>query len=216
MCLMNSLIATLLSVLSLVVTIEGQFNWQTRDSFDEIRKQLDKVVEDNCKVMDINELFLPQSSVTHIPDLKWLGIDPIFPNRTNLLHIHNMALSRAFYLSYILQKAPDDSEPGFMYYFLSAIADVAANRYINASSIYYGPHMAFTPSYKGFFNKTMPLFAPRAFRADHLNDPYHLEGTSTLNTIEAIDLGAIQNNSFSTNYTHEQYKINEWYRLWLP
>jgi hypothetical protein len=78
----------------------GQFHWQTRDSFDEIRKQIDSVIADNCKVVDINELFLPHSSVTHIPDLKWLGIDPIFPNRTNLLHIHNMALSRAFYLRY--------------------------------------------------------------------------------------------------------------------
>lgn len=103
-----------------------------------------------------------------------------------------------------------------MYYFLSAISDVAANRFINASAIYYGPHMAFTPSYKGFYNKTMPLFAPRAFRSDDFNDPYHLQGTSTLNTIEAIDLGAIPNNSMSTNYTNEQYKINDWYRAWLP
>lgn len=121
-----------------------------------------------------------------------------------------------FNSSYILQKGQDDSEPGFMYYFLSSIADVAANRYINSSSIYYGPNMAFTPSYKGFFNKTMPLFAPRAFRSDDFNDPYHLEGTSTLNTIVAVDLGAIPNNSFSANYTHEQYKINEWYKAWLP
>ena len=88
----------LLSFAVNLVVIECQFNWQTRDSFDQIRKQLDSVVPDNCKVVDINELFLPQSSVTHIPDLKWLGIDPIFQNRTNLLHIHNMALSRAFYL----------------------------------------------------------------------------------------------------------------------
>lgn len=103
-----------------------------------------------------------------------------------------------------------------MYYFLSAIADVAANRFINASSVYYGPNMAFTPSYKGFFNKTMPLFAPRAYRADDFNDPYHYQGTSTLNTIEVSDLGAISNTSASLNYTNEQYKINEWYRSWLP
>lgn len=51
-----------------------------------------------------------------------------------------------------------------MYYFMSVISDVAANRFINASAIYYAPNMSFTPSYKGFFNKTMPLFAPRAFR----------------------------------------------------
>lgn len=66
--------------------------------------------------------------------------------------------------SFILQRAKDNDEPGFMYYFMSVISDVAANRFINASAIYYAPNMSFTPSYKGFFNKTMPLFAPRAFR----------------------------------------------------
>ena len=40
--------------------------------------------------------------------------------------------------------------------------------------------------------------------------------TSTLNTIYATDLGAIPNNSISNNYTNEQYRINEWYNLWLP
>ncbi|XP_076373714.1 uncharacterized protein LOC143258513 [Tachypleus tridentatus] len=200
----------------LPMMIVSQFNWQTRDSFDTIHNKLDKVTSENCKVVDVNDLFLPSDTVTHVPDIKTLGIDPIFPNRSNLLHIHNMAVTRAFYYSYILQKAPDNEEPGFMYYFLSTIADVAANRFINSSAIYFAPNMSFTPSYKGFFNKTMPLFAPRAFRADDFNDPYHLEGTSTLNTIDAIDLGAIPNNVMSSNYTHEQYKINDWYFAWLP
>ncbi|GFS50117.1 g-protein coupled receptor [Trichonephila clavipes] len=118
--------------------------------------------------------------------------------------------------AFILQRAADDHEPGFMYYFLSAISDVAANRFLNSSAIYFSPNMSFTPSYKGFFNKTMPLFAPRAFRSDDFNDPFHLERISTLNTIEAIDLGAIPNNSMSLNYTHSHYKINDWYSAWLP
>jgi len=103
-----------------------------------------------------------------------------------------------------------------MYYFLAAVADVAANKYINASAIYYAPNMAFTPSYKGFYNKTLPLFAPRAFRTDDFNDPYHRQGTSTLNTILITDLGAIRFDSLSTNYTMKHYKINEWYNHWLP
>lgn len=75
----------------------AQFQWQTRDQFDEITKMMGRVNQENCKVVGINDLFLPASTVTHVPDLKWLGIDPVFPNRTNLLHVHNMALSRAFY-----------------------------------------------------------------------------------------------------------------------
>ena len=55
-------------------------------------------------------------------------------------------------------------DPGFMYYFLSTVADVAANPRINSSAVYFQPNMAYTSSYKGFFNKTLPLFAPRAFR----------------------------------------------------
>lgn len=61
-----------------------------------------------------------------------------------------------------------------------------------------------------FFNFT------HVFRSDDFNDPYHLEGTSTLNTIEAIDLGAIPADSPSLNYSSDQYRINEWYSAWLP
>jgi len=200
----------------LVRTVQCQFEWQKYDNFDKIREKLDKVNADNCRIVDVNDLFLDLDTVSHIPDIKYFGIDPIFPNRTNLLHVHNLAISRAFFYSYILQKVNDEAEPGFMYYFLSTIADVAANKFINASAIYYGPNLAFTPSYKGFYNKTMPLFAPRAYRSDDFNDPYHLSGTSTLNTMVATDLGAINTKFMSTNYTNEQYKVNEWYNAWLP
>lgn len=78
--------------------VNGQYDWQKSDTFDEIRLKLDSVTSDSCKVLDVNRLFLPHSTVTHVPNLQWLGIDPIFPNRTNLLHVHNLALSRAFFL----------------------------------------------------------------------------------------------------------------------
>lgn len=127
-----------------------------------------------------------------------------------------MALNRAFFFSFILQKAQDDAEPGLMYYMLSAAADVSANPHINSSAIYYSPNRAFTPSYNGFFNKTMPLFAPRAHRIDDYNDPYQLKGLSTMNTIVVSDLGAIRADMRDSNYTTDVYKINEWYSAWLP
>jgi hypothetical protein len=55
-------------------------------------------------------------------------------------------------------------DPGMLYFFLSTIADVSANPKLNASAVYFSPNMSYTPSYKGFFNKTMPLFAPRTYR----------------------------------------------------
>ena len=51
---------------------------------------------------------------------------------------------------------------------------------------------------------------------DDFNDPIHLERISTLNTFLVKDLGAIPYNSQSYNYTTDYYRINEWYKLWLP
>ena len=47
-------------------------------------------------------------------------------------------------------------------------------------------------------------------RADDFNDPIHLERISTLNTFTVRDLGAVRNDSLSTDYTSEFYRINEW------
>lgn len=190
--------------------------WQQPDAIDDITTKTERVTPDNCAVLDRNQLFLPMSTVSHIPDIKQFGIDPIYPNRTNLLQLHNLALNRAFFYSYILQKAQDELEPGFMYFMLSSTADVSSNPSVNSSAIYYSPNKAFTPSYNGFFNKTLPLFAPRAYRIDDYNDPYQLKGVSTLNTIAVTDLGAVRPEMRDSNYTTDVYKINEWYSAWLP
>lgn len=206
----------LLIVLCCVWCVLGQFQWQRKDAFDEVRKKLDKVTPENCNIKHVSELHLDIDHVSHLPDIKQINVNPTLPNRTALLHLHNMALSRAFYFSFILQRAWDDKEPGLMYYYLSTIADVAANKHINSSAIYFSPNMSYTPSYKGFFNKTMPLFAPRTFRLDDFNDPIHLQRISTLNTFESADLGAFRRDSRSLNYTSDLYRINEWYKAWLP
>ena len=66
----------------------------------------------------------------------------------------------------------DTYDPGMMYYFLSTVADVSANsgRHqggVNASAVYFSPNMSYTPSYRGFFNLTKPLFGPRTYRYVH-------------------------------------------------
>lgn len=202
--------------------VASQFEWQARDPFDEVRVRLDKVNADNCEIMHLEDLYLPEDSVSHQPDIKEININPIFPNRTALLHLHNLAMSRAFFWSYILQSRfirpaiNDTYDPGMMYYFLSTVADVSANPYINASSIYFSPNMSYTSSYRGFFNKTMPRFAPRTFRADDFNDPIHLQKISTLNTFTVRDLGGIGVDTQSQDYTTDYYRTNEWYTRWLP
>lgn len=39
---------------------------------------------------------------------------------------------------------------------------------------------------------------------------------STMNTIEAMDLGAIRKDQTSLNYSDDGYRTNEWYKHWLP
>ena len=115
---------------------------------------------------------MPEDTVSHKPNIKEININPVLPNRTDMLHVHNMAMSRSFFFSFILQSRfnrPNSNEtydPGLMYYYLSTIADVSANPKLNASAVYFSPNMSYSPSYRGFFNLTMPLFAPRTFRAD--------------------------------------------------
>ncbi|XP_076766742.1 uncharacterized protein LOC143433330 [Xylocopa sonorina] len=202
--------------------VVGQYEWQARDAFDEIRLKIDKINQENCPIQHLRELYLPEDTVSHLPDIKDININPVFPNRTALLHLHNMALSRSFFWSYILQSRfirpaiNDTYDPGMMYYFLSTVADVSANPHINASAIYFSPNMSYSPSYRGFFNKTMPRFAPRTFRADDFNDPIHLERISTRNTFSVQDLGAFASNSLGEDYTTDYYRINEWYKMWLP
>lgn len=212
----------LISLCVLLWGVAGQYEWQIRDAFDEIRGKMDKINADNCYISHLDDLFLPEDSVSHHPDVKEININPVFPNRTAMLHLHNMAMNRAFFWSYILQSRfirpaiNDTYDPGMMYYFLSSVADVSSNPYINASSLYFSPNMSYTSSYRGFFNKTMPRFAPRAFRDDDFNDPVHLQKISTLNTFFVEDLGAFDPESLSKDYTSDFYRINEWYSLWLP
>lgn len=201
--------------------VNGQYEWQARDPFDEISRQMKKINKNNCIIQHVGDLYLPEDSVSHLPDIKDININPVFPNRTQLLHIHNMAMNRAFFWSYILQSRfirpaiNDTYDPGMMYYLLSTVADVSTNMHVNASAVYFAPNMAYSSSYRGFFNKTFERFAPRTFRADDFNDPIHLERISTLNTFIVNDLGAVPANT-SEDYTSDYYRINEWYKKWLP
>jgi len=192
------------------------------DDFDLISEKMQSVNAENCGIKHVGDLHMNADTVSHVPNIRELNINPVFPNRTAMLHLHNMALSRAFFFSFSLQSRfnrpgeNDTYDPGMMYYYLSTVADVASNPKINASAIYFSPKMAYSPSYKGFFNLSFPLFAPRTFRADDYNDPIHLERISTLNMFISKDLGAIPENSMGENYTTDFYRINDWYNIWLP
>lgn len=180
---------------SLNVDAEKQ---QQNDGFDDIRNRMNKVNADNCAIQNAHDLYLPEDAISHListPDLMYTSI---FPNRSALLQLHNMALGRSFFWSYIFQNnfpKPEIEKDHTLYYFLATVSDVLANPSINASAIYFAPDNG--------LNETVPLFAPRTIQLDK-------------NTFHSRDQGALLTGSSVDNYTSESYKINEWYRLWLP
>ena len=176
------------------------------------------VNRENCISKPASELHLPMETLAQVPRFNRLLTSIIYPNRTDMLHLHNMALNRAFYYSYIYQKLNESEEfmhqPGLMYFYFSAAADVSANEYnINGSAIMFDNNGTYANWYNNLpFNRTLPLFGPRAWRFDDFNEPTNWLREPTNHTIDIVDYGA----GPQSNYTRKSYKINQWYDLWLP
>ncbi|XP_055356219.1 uncharacterized protein LOC129601439 isoform X2 [Paramacrobiotus metropolitanus] len=198
----------------LAISVWAQFEHQHSDRFHEILTRFRSITGLNCASRPRHELFMPREVISHLPNIKDLYINPLFPNRTNLVHVHNMALNRAFFYSFLFRYADDPDEPGLMYFYVSHLADVAANRAINASAVYFDVNCSYPNWYRDYFNKTFPLFAPRAVRGDNFNDPINPHRYSTLLMTNVEDLGVVTNSP--ANYTHTLYRTNDWYTSWLP
>lgn len=197
---------------------DSPYGWQTYDSFDEIDDRMNSINMHNCKSKPEADLYLPRETLAQLPRFNKLLTTIIFPNRTDLLHLHNMALNRAFFWSYIFQKLNETEEheyqPGLMYHYFSSAADISANEYnINGSSLYYDNNSSYANWYRDLrFNTTLPLFAPCAWRFDDYNDPTNWIREPTNETIDILDCGA----GPQSNYTTDSYKLNQFYDRWLP
>ena len=150
----------------------GPYDWQTQDSYDEIRQRYDAVTFDNCNSKPTDELHLPKDTVAQPIRFNQLLTQIIFPNRTAMMHVHNMALNRAFFFSYIFQKLNTSETfymlPGLFYQYFSMAADVSANpNHINGSAIMMDFNCTYANWYRNLpFNTTLPLFGPRGWRLD--------------------------------------------------
>jgi len=196
----------------------GSYDWMTRDIFDEVDDRMNSVNAQNCKSKPASELRLPADLIAQPPKFNRLLSYIVYPNRTKLLHVHNMALNRAFFYSYVFQKLNTTEtfplQPGLLYYYFSAAADVSANgKNINGSGIMFDNNGSYATWYRTLpFNRTLPLFGPRAYRFDDFNEPTNWIREPTNKTINIEDYGA----GAQSNYTIKQYKINQWYDIWLP
>lgn len=195
------------------------FQWMEPDNFDDITDRMDAVNWENCASKSEDELYLPEDALgSQMPQFNKLLITIIYPNRTNLVHVHNMALNRAFFYSYAYQKLNESDQfeyqPGLMYYYFSAAADLSANEYsINGSAIMFDNNCSYATFFKDLlFNNTLPLFGPRAWRFDDYNDPTNWQREPTNTTFDIVDYGT----GPQSNYSLDSYKINQWYRKFLP
>jgi hypothetical protein len=212
------ILAFVIGAAFILTTEGGPYSWMEKDTFDQAMDKINSITPENCPHKPEGDLLLSVDSVTQVPKFNKLLTDIIYANRTKLLHLHNMALNRAMYYSYILQRLNETNEakdqPGFLYYYFSNAADVAANPgSINGSGIYYDIDSMYTNFYKSIrVNNTLPLFGPRAWRIEDYDDPTNWLREPTNHTIDIVDYAA----GVESNYTLPGYKFNQWYKLWLP
>ncbi|CAH8591988.1 unnamed protein product [Schistosoma intercalatum] len=191
------------------------FRWFKPDNFDIISRKMDQANPNNCETMSEADLRLPPTSLSQIPQYNEIPMRQWFTNRSKLLHLHNLALNRAFFYSYILQRLDHPTRdpqylPSLMYYYLSSSADISSGpNVINISGVFMDTNTTYANWYElKDINKTLPLFAPLARRLDNWNDEMNFLRIPTNATIEITDLGAGPNN----NYTASWYKNNPYIR----
>jgi len=161
---------------------------------------------------------LPADSVAAVPKYNELLSSKTYSNRTNMLHVHNMALNRAFFYSLMYQRLNHSwdfsTQPGLMYIYMSAAADISASPgFINGSGLYFDTDCAYPNWYLTLqFNTTIPLFGPKAWREDDYNEPTNFLREPTNGTIDIWDMAA----GNAKNYTNPNYKGNPWVTNWLP
>ncbi|KAL3313968.1 hypothetical protein Ciccas_007426, partial [Cichlidogyrus casuarinus] len=176
---------------------------------------MSRVNPENCEALSENDLRLDATTINQLPTYNKIPVVQWFANRTKLLHIHNVALNRGFFYSYILQRLNTTLDsplylPMLMYYYFSAAADVSSGPgWLNISAVLYDTNT----SYAGWFtnkdiNTTLPLFGPYAQRIDDWNDELNFLREPSNNTIVINDLGAGPN----SNYTAPWYKNNPYIR----
>ncbi|CAH8584444.1 unnamed protein product [Dicrocoelium dendriticum] len=191
------------------------FRWFPTDSFDIISQKMNRANPENCMTMSESDLRLPPNSLSQLPRYNQILSQQWFANRSKLLHLHNLALNRAFFYSYIQQRLDGPVIdppflPSLMYYYFSASADVSAGpNVINTSSLLMDTNTTYANWYGlKVINHTLPLFGPTARRLDNWNDEMNFLRVPTNNTISIYDMGAGPN----SNYTATWYKNNPYIR----
>ena len=104
--------------LLLIAQNHTQFEWITYDTIDEVMDRINSVNSVNCFEKQPSELVLPDEAVYQKPSIEMLKRGVIMRNRTQLLHVRNIAHRNALLYSYLFQRLFDFEEPGLTYILL--------------------------------------------------------------------------------------------------
>ncbi|VDL18649.1 unnamed protein product [Hymenolepis diminuta] len=194
-----------------LTTAVSPFSWYPRDNFDYIMEKMARANPNNCRYLSEADLTLPINTINQMPKYNQIPIQVWYSNRSKLLHLHNLALNRAFFFSYILQRLNDTRTgpgllPSHIYYYFSGAADISsAPNAVNTSGIYMDTNCSYASWYiSDSVNTTFPLFAPVTRRLDNWNDETNFLRIPTNDTIESTDMGA----GPYSNYTAPWYRGN--------
>ena len=216
---MDRLVVFIVVLLSaFIVCDKSVFDWVPGDAYGRIDGMMTSIQKaSDCRAKTKSSMTLPSDAVSQIPKFNELRSKIYYKNRTNLVHLHNMALNRAFFYSYIFQKlnksqSDFEYQPGWFYLYISATADTNANKGIFNGSSYMFDNYQYYPNWLTNldFNRTIPLFGVKSYRFDDTFDMGVILREPTGRTNVVTDVGAI------SNYTHDGYKMNPWYDFWLP
>ncbi|CAL8108867.1 unnamed protein product [Calicophoron daubneyi] len=208
-----SWLTVLLVIIPVALLQDGSnpFRWFPEDNFDIISRKMNQANPENCVTMSESDLRLPPTSLSQLPQYNRILLQQWFTNRSKLLHLHNLALNRAFFYSYIQQRLDGPVIdvpflPSLLYYYFSAAADVSSGpNVMNASAVLMDTNTTYANWYGlKVINRTLPLFGPMALRLDNWNDELNFLRVPTNNTIKIHDMGAGPN----CNYTAPWYKNN--------
>lgn len=203
-------------VLFMVTTIQSQIGraeGQTDpDIFSLIKEKMKNVTAENCLDKSVQELQLPTESVAQVPMYHKLSSHVTYANRSALVHLHNSALYRALYYSFLYQRLVKSrdfkDQPDLVHFYTASGSDVIANEdWFKGSALMFDKN-CFYPNWMYVdFNKTLSLFGVRAWKKEEGPVPETLWVREPKDATNGeLKYNRLFVNNSDKNYIHPDYK----------
>ena len=196
------------------------------DNFELTIDKMRGVTHSNCHLKNKVHLELSSDSVTQVSTLYWKQyFDVIYSNRSKLLHLHNTAMSKGFYYSFLYATLNHSKYwhdlPDSVFLYMKSSSDVSANPgWIDGSSLIFNNKSFYSNWFQTVhFNETLSLFGIRSWKGDTDYDTKWAREPINSTNEELIAGTGFRDNS-EKNYTDQDYKYCPYTRhdgeFWWP